>query len=120
MPLTWTYDADRVEARRKAGQVRQERLAAARQLGTHSKEQWTILHDLFGQCVACGIPYEELRGGGATKDHIVPICVGGCDCIGNLQPSCRHCNSKGIGDDLREATIPGWQTIFLHRLGAFF
>jgi hypothetical protein len=61
-----------------------------------------------------------LVGGTATKDHIEPIVVGGCDCVGNLQPVCRHCNSEGVGDDFREATLPGWQTIYLHRLGAYF
>jgi len=89
-------------------------------MGTHTKQEWKILHDIFGKCVSCGIPYEMLSGAGATKDHIEPLFAGGCDCIANLQPVCRHCNSEGIYQDLRGAALPGWQTIFLHRLGAYF
>jgi len=114
------WDRDVRERRYRQSQARQARLSAARAKGTHTKQEWKILHDLFGRCVCCGISYDMLVGGTATKDHIEPIVVGGCDCVGNLQPVCRHCNSEGVGDDFREATLPGWQTIYLHRLGAYF
>lgn len=103
-----------------AARRRQDRLTAARQKGTHTKADWERLKNLFGRCVACGIPYEELYGGAPTKDHILPIIFGGCDCIGNLQPTCRNCNSGRIDADLREAALPGWQTLYLHRMGAYF
>lgn len=108
-------------AREPAARARLDRLTAARMKGIHSKSEWNILHDIFGKCVACGVPYSELDGGRATKDHIHPVSLDGCDCIGNLQPLCRQCNSIGTALlDLRERALPGWQTIFLHRMGAFF
>jgi hypothetical protein len=99
---------------------RHGRLQAAKAVGTHTSEQWSVLHDIFGRCVACGVEYQDLHGGGATKDHIVQLSLGGCDCLANLQPACRACNSRGIGEDLRAAVLPGWQTIYLHRQGLYF
>jgi 5-methylcytosine-specific restriction endonuclease McrA len=111
------YDPER---RRRSGQLRQARLEAAREKGTHTKIEWEILQNVFSECVGCGVPYEYLNGVAPTKDHIHPIFCGGCDCIANLQPVCRQCNSSGVAGDLREASLPGWQTIYLHRLGAYF
>lgn len=121
MKVFWE-DSDYGRNRAKLARVmaRNERLAAARQIGTHTKEEWSALHDLFGKCVVCSLPYRELAGNGATKDHIIPISLGGCDCLGNLQPVCRTCNSRGIGFDAREQALPGWQTIYLHKMGAFY
>lgn len=99
---------------------RLDRLTAARLKGSHTKAEWETLRGIFGACLCCGIAVAELDGGRATKDHIEPIYLGGCDCIGNLQPVCRHCNSHGIFQDLRERVLPGWQTIYLHRIGAYF
>lgn len=99
---------------------RYERMQAAKAKGTHKTSDWQVLHDIFGACVACSTPYTELNGGAATKDHIHQISDGGCDCIANLQPACRQCNSRGIGEDFREAALPGWQTIYLHKMGVFF
>jgi 5-methylcytosine-specific restriction endonuclease McrA len=113
-------DAERRDQSYKAAQARRARLNAARTKGTHTKADWKILHDVFGRCVNCGIPYDILVGGAATKDHIVPLYADGCDCVANLQPVCRHCNSHGIFADLRDVVLPGWQTIYLHRLGAYF
>lgn len=103
-----------------AAQRRSVRLAAAREKGRHTKREWQTLHDIFGACVACGTPYSILNGGVATKDHIASILGGGCDCIANLQPVCRECNTVGVGGDLRAEALPGWQTIYLHRMGAYF
>lgn len=100
--------------------IRYERMRAAKAIGTHSPAEWKLLHDVFGRCVVCGVPGEALDGSRATKDHVQPVALGGCDCIANLQPACRHCNSGGIGEDLRCHVLPGWQTIYLHRLGAYF
>jgi hypothetical protein len=106
--------------RRLYGRTRSERVAHARTKGTHTKDEWKTLHDIFGHCVACGIPYSELNGGKASKDHIHPVFCGGCDCIANLQPVCRQCNSTGRLADMRENALPGWQTIYLHRIGTYF
>ena len=62
----------------------------------------------------------ELNGGEASKDHIDPVFCGDCDCIANLQPVCRQCNSSGSLGDMRETALPGWQTLYLHRMGAYF
>lgn len=107
-------------ARRIAGERRSARLYAARQKGSHTKQEWSVLHDIFGACVSCGISYVSLNGGEATKDHIHAVVGGGCDCIANLQPVCRQCNSRGIGSDLRFDALPGWQTIYLHKMGSYF
>lgn len=103
-----------------AARRRADRLTAARLKGHHSKQEWDTLHDVFGFCLCCGIAVALLDGGKATKDHIEPISAGGCDCIANLQPVCRACNSHGIGQDLRSLRLPGWQTIYLHRMGSYF
>lgn len=107
-------------ARDPAARRRQDRLTAARLKGCHSNAEWRVLHDLFDSCVACGIPYSDLYGGRATKDHIQSLASGGCDCIANLQPLCRGCNASGDHPDLRERALPGWQTLYLHRMGAYF
>lgn len=111
---------EKEERCRLYGRTRSERLTHARSLGTHTKQEWKVLHDVFGKCVGCGIPYDALTGGAATKDHISEICFGGCDCLANIQPFCRSCNSSGTLGDMREAALPGWQTIYLHRLGAYY
>jgi 5-methylcytosine-specific restriction endonuclease McrA len=111
---------DQETPRERAGRIRQTRLTAAREKGGHFKEHWKILHDIFGRCVSCGIPYDHLNGNAATKDHIEPISFGGCDCLANLQPVCRNCNSSGVMQDCRELALPGWQTILLHRMGAYY
>ncbi len=103
------------ERRRRAHEARSKRMIAAKAKGTHTKLEWEILHDLFGSCVACGVPYDVLHGGQATKDHIVPVIAGGCDCIGNIQPLCRNCNSSLVGGccDYRNEAIPGWCKEFI-------
>jgi uncharacterized protein YdaU (DUF1376 family) len=70
---------------------RSERLANARRLATHTKDEWDVLVDLCGNlCVRCGATPP------LSKDHITPIYQGGSDGIQNLQPLCRKCNqSKG-------------------------
>jgi len=58
----------------------------------HTRKQWLELCLRYqNKCLACG----------STKnicaDHIVPLSKGGSDCIDNIQPLCRSCNSrKGV------------------------
>lgn len=69
-------------------QKRSERLSAARQIGTHTKLEWSDMLLFFDNtCVKCGS--KEL----IVKDHITPLYQGGSDHISNLQPLCRTCNS---------------------------
>lgn len=104
------------ESRRRTYERRKARIEAARAIGTHSQEEWQVLHDLFGSCVACGVPYEFLYGNRATKDHIMPIVADGCDCIGNIQPVCRQCNSVPDATDYRNAARPGWCQEYIARM----
>jgi hypothetical protein len=107
------------ERRRIHAANRHRRLVAARAKGTHSKAEWAILFSLFHGCVRCGIPYTDLNGGTPTKDHIEPVYCGGCDCIGNIQPLCKNCNSAIGGKepiDYRNLAKPGWVLEFLSRV----
>jgi 5-methylcytosine-specific restriction endonuclease McrA len=60
----------------------------AKRKGTHTRKQWLALRDRIGCCVDCG------STGSLTKDHIIPVSRGGCDCIQNIQPLCLQCNSR--------------------------
>lgn len=56
--------------------------------GSHTQKQWEILCSFFnGVCPRCLQPTEEF-----TKDHIVPLSLGGTDNIDNIQPLCLRCN----------------------------
>ena len=60
--------------------------------GYHSKEQWEKLKVRHKwMCAFCKRQEPEIS---LTKDHIVPLLLGGTDNIGNVQPLCRSCNSK--------------------------
>lgn len=50
----------------------------------------------FGnECVYCGNPDR------ISVDHFIPLVKGGSDCLGNLVPCCRSCNtSKNVNDAL--------------------
>lgn len=82
--------------------TRYERLAAARQKGTHTALEWESLLNFCGsKCLKCGAA-ETL------KDHIVPLYQGGSDAIANLQPLCRSCNSAK-GADAQDRRPAGWE-----------
>ena len=70
-------------------QYRARRLSAP---GSHTQEEWTALcQRVKYRCVACGLQTA------LTRDHIVPLAVGGSDYINNIQPLCKPCNSrKGV------------------------
>lgn len=71
--------------------LRKQRLMDARARGSHTESEWVEVLVRFGyRCVMCGcIPDPR-----PTKDHIVPLFLGGSDGIDNLQPTCRECNSS--------------------------
>lgn len=94
--------------RAAAADKRRDRLARARAMGQHLDSEWTFMALLFGGCARCGaLP--------VAKDHILPLTVGGCDCIANVQPLCEACNSaKGLEPiDYRNVAKPGWVTAFI-------
>jgi hypothetical protein len=68
-------------------------------VGSHTLEQWDALRKQHKYtCVSCKKtePFLNQRYQYLTEDHIIPICKGGSDNIGNIQPLCLRCNdSKG-------------------------
>ena len=87
----------KAENRRRHAALRSLRLRAARIRGTHTEAEWLRLVEACGNvCVRCG---GKTIDGTFTKDHILPAARGGCDCIQNIQPMCRNCNSAKWGDD---------------------
>jgi 5-methylcytosine-specific restriction endonuclease McrA len=87
-------------------QKRSLRLAAAREKGTHSKEEWEALKVVCGfVCVSCKGESGLIN---IEKDHIVPIYQGGSDAIDNLQPSCAKCNSSK-GSDCTDYRPADWR-----------
>jgi hypothetical protein len=69
-------------------------MAAARKLGTHTREEWdSLCREFEYRCVKCG-----REGYHLDRDHIVPVYQGGSDGIDNIQPLCAWCNA-GKGPD---------------------
>lgn len=72
--------------------------------GFHTKKDWERLKQIYNfRCAKCGISEKDLIKkwgvinkyfGMLTKDHIIPISLGGTDNIGNIQPLCISCNSS--------------------------
>lgn len=55
----------------------------------HSEDEWDTLKTFYGnRCLRCGV-LERI-----TKDHVVPLYLGGTNGIENLQPLCHPCNSQ--------------------------
>lgn len=60
--------------------------------GSHSFSQWQDLKRNFGfTCPSCRRTEPEIF---LTRDHIVPLSVGGTNDIENIQPLCKSCNSS--------------------------
>jgi 5-methylcytosine-specific restriction endonuclease McrA len=86
---------------RKNRKKRSQRLAAAKRLGRHTKDDWLALKEMFGgrcvRCIALGNSSGLLN---VDKDHIMPLYLGGSDGIDNLQPLCALCNASKSGDSV--------------------
>jgi hypothetical protein len=72
-------------------------------VGRHTRREWSALCDRYGnKCLRCGATDRPL-----TRDHVIPLYLGGTDYTENLQPLCGPCNSmKGLRvADYREGLI---------------
>lgn len=56
----------------------------------HTEEEWDVKKNQYdNSCFYCGKKNIKL-----TKDHVIPIVLGGTDDIDNIVPACQSCNSK--------------------------
>jgi 5-methylcytosine-specific restriction endonuclease McrA len=56
----------------------------------HTEQEWEYKKQQYNnRCFYCGKKSRHL-----TKDHIVPLLLGGTNDIGNIVPACRLCNRK--------------------------
>jgi 5-methylcytosine-specific restriction endonuclease McrA len=114
MRQMWTT-REAYDTRQRYVETRAVRLAAARKMGTHTALEWNILSSMIGCCVKCGAADAVL-----AKDHIISLHAGGCDCIGNLQPLCKPCNSADPQEDLRADYVPDWSSRLADIMGSIF
>lgn len=94
----WAGGVSETEAHRRwktKNPVRMAHLKAARYArergakGSHTLEQWEGLKTTNdNKCVGC------LEQKPLTRDHIIPLSLGGSHDIENIQPLCRNCNSR--------------------------
>jgi 5-methylcytosine-specific restriction endonuclease McrA len=65
--------------------------------GHFTAYQWKALKKQHGyRCLACGRKSPEIR---LVADHVKPVCKGGTNDIGNIQPLCAWCNNSKHDDD---------------------
>lgn len=70
--------------------------------GFHSKAEWETLKEKYDwTCPACQRREPDVK---LTRDHILPILLGGKDDIKNIQPLCQLCNSKKHTQTIRYQT----------------
>jgi HNH endonuclease len=77
----------------------QRRIRELHAQGSHTPLEWAEVCAKYGnKCLSCGATDKPL-----TRDHVVPLALGGSDAIDNIQPLCSRCNAaKGaVGLDYR-------------------
>lgn len=117
--LTNKYNAENIEAKRARGRAyakrkrdqynthkHTRRTREAKCIGSHTTAEWRALLVTFSHaCLRCGRPEPEIK---LTRDHVIPIALGGSSYIDNIQPLCGTCNrSKGArsSTDYRPASF---------------
>lgn len=71
--------------------LRAARLRRARALGSHTRREWMALLAGAPRCDSCRAAFTHQNR--PTKDHIVPLALGGHDGIANIRAVCGRCNS---------------------------
>lgn len=60
--------------------------------GTHTLAEWKeLLVKHNHSCAICGLSENQVK---MTRDHIIPVSLGGDSSIANIQPLCALCNSR--------------------------
>ena len=60
--------------------------------GFHSNQEWEELKQKYNfTCPCCKKKEPEIK---LTRDHILPLLLGGTNVLKNIQPLCKLCNSK--------------------------
>ena len=76
----------------RLSKLRRIRVRNARRRGglPFSPQEWeALVLEFEHRCVRCAVHTVSLQ-----RDHIVPVSVGGCDCVHNIQPLCQKCNTQ--------------------------
>jgi 5-methylcytosine-specific restriction endonuclease McrA len=75
--------------RRENNRLGLTRRRAAKDIKTHTYAEWMALLERYkNRCAMCRSTKR------LTRDHIIPISLGGDDSIENIQPLCLRCNSS--------------------------
>lgn len=93
---------------------RKHLLKVARSKGRHTQGQWLAMCEALNhQCVRCRVPFSTRWPHWRQKDHIVPIAMGGSDCITNIQPLCWLCNTAKGHRDCTDNRPVDWKNLML-------